>query len=98
MRTTVAEMCGEDSSWCRFLADGACTGTPHRSETPMTDEEALYLTIDEVATLLHVPKDTLYWWRRTHEGPPALKLPNGRLLYRRDQVLAWTDRQRAMAA
>lgn len=53
---------------------------------------AEYLLADEVADLIRTPKATLYRWRHSGEGPRARKVGK-RLLYRRDEVLAWVERQ-----
>lgn len=45
------------------------------------------LTINEVAALLRVHRNTLNRWRRAGTGPPLLTLPNGGTRYDRDQLL-----------
>lgn len=51
-------------------------------------------TIQEVATFLGIPVQTIYDWRCKGEGPPALKI--GRLLrYKETEVFAWLDQQTA---
>lgn len=49
-----------------------------------------YLNIDEVADLIRTPKATLYRWRHMGSGPPAHRVGR-RLLYRRDEVIAWVE-------
>ena len=51
-------------------------------------------TIQEVATFLGIPVQTIYDWRCKGEGPPSLKI--GRLLrYKETDVFAWLDQQTA---
>jgi DNA-binding transcriptional MerR regulator len=50
------------------------------------------LTINEVAALLRVHRNTLNRWRRAGTGPPLLTLPNGGTRYDRDQLLSWLSR------
>jgi excisionase family DNA binding protein len=51
------------------------------------------LTIEEVAAVLRVPVDTLYYWRSTGYGPQALKV--GKYLrWRPVDVEAWIEAQR----
>lgn len=46
------------------------------------------LTIEQVADLLQVPVDTLYYWRSTKYGPQAMKV--GKYLrWRPDAIDAW---------
>lgn len=54
--------------------------------------------IDGLAAYLNVPKETIYRWRRTRFGPPAVKL--GKYLrWRPEDVDAWiTDQQQAAGA
>jgi excisionase family DNA binding protein len=49
-----------------------------------------YLTVPEVATLLRVPERTLYSWKYSHRGPPAVKI--GRYLrYDFDKLIDWIE-------
>ncbi len=51
------------------------------------------LNPDELAEMLHVPRSTLYGWRQTGDGPPAIKV--GRLLrYDPKDVELWLAQQR----
>jgi excisionase family DNA binding protein len=53
-----------------------------------------FMTPDEVATLLRVPKGTLYGWRYKGIGPPASRV--GRhLRYRREAVERWMHEREA---
>lgn len=48
------------------------------------------LTIEQVAELLQVPVDTLYYWRSTKYGPQAMKV--GKYLrWRQDAINAWLE-------
>lgn len=49
-----------------------------------------YMLIHEVADLVRIPVATLYQWRVTGDGPSARKLGR-RLVYRRDEVVAWVE-------
>jgi excisionase family DNA binding protein len=33
-----------------------------------------YLTPDDIATMLKVPKETVYQWRKKHTGPPSFRI------------------------
>lgn len=51
-----------------------------------------YLLIDEAAEVLRCPVATLYAWRSRNQGPPARRIGR-RLLYKRDELLAWIEAQ-----
>lgn len=53
------------------------------------------LTIDEVAALLNVPKQTLYRWRHAGKGPPAIALEGRMLRWRPADVDGWLDAGRS---
>ena len=64
-------------------------------EFPMTDEtDNPFLTIDETAELLRVNRRTLDNLRWQDDGPP-FRRHGGRIVYHRDDVLAWSERRRA---
>jgi excisionase family DNA binding protein len=46
---------------------------------------------EEVATLLKIPVKTLYAWRYTRTGPPALKVGK-HLRYRASEIDEWLAR------
>ena len=49
-----------------------------------------FLTVDDLARLLQVPKATIYRWRTTGDGPPGYSI--GRYVrFRRAQVEAWLE-------
>ena len=54
------------------------------------------LTITEAADLLRAPVATLRYWRHLGTGPASFRLGR-RVLYRRDDITAWLDDQRAAA-
>lgn len=56
-----------------------------------------YLTLPETAKLVRAPEATLYGWRHRNYGPPARRVGR-RLLYRRDEVIAWVEGQTDPAA
>jgi len=61
----------------------------------MTDEtDNPFLTIDETAELLRVNRRTLDNLRWQDDGPP-FRRHGGRIVYHRDDVLAWSERRRA---
>jgi excisionase family DNA binding protein len=55
------------------------------------------LTIAEAADLLRAPVATLRYWRHLGTGPRSFRLGR-RVLYRRDDLYAWINHQRAEAA
>jgi excisionase family DNA binding protein len=55
------------------------------------------LTMTEAADLLRAPVATLRYWRHLGTGPRSFRLGR-RVLYRRDDLHAWIDHQRAEAA
>ena len=61
----------------------------------MTDDnDNPFLTIDETAELLRVNRRTLDNLRWRDEGPP-FRRHGGRIVYHRDEVLAWSEQRRA---
>lgn len=54
------------------------------------------LTIAEAAQLLRTPVATLRYWRHRNTGPCSFRL-GSRVLYRRDDLLAWINAQRERA-
>jgi excisionase family DNA binding protein len=48
-----------------------------------------FLTIAEVCAELGVARSTFYDWRAAHKGPHCLKLPNGEVRVRRDELDRW---------
>jgi excisionase family DNA binding protein len=62
---------------------------------PSQDRELL--SIAEAAELLRAPVATLRYWRHLGTGPRSFRLGR-RVLYRRDDLHAWIDHQRAKAA
>jgi excisionase family DNA binding protein len=48
------------------------------------------LTVDDVATWLGKPKNTLYAWHSRGKGPRAIRVGNT-LRYRRSEVDRWLD-------
>jgi excisionase family DNA binding protein len=55
--------------------------------------ETELLTITEAAELLRTPVATLRYWRHRNTGPRSFRLGR-RVLYRRDDLRAWSDSQR----
>jgi excisionase family DNA binding protein len=51
-----------------------------------------YMTVLEAAEMLRTPVSTLYQWRHKRMGPPASRVGR-RLLYKRDDLVAWVESQ-----
>ena len=61
----------------------------------MTDDsDSPFLTIAEAALLLRVNRRTLDNLRWQNDGPP-FRRHGGRIIYHRDEVLAWSKQRRA---
>jgi hypothetical protein len=58
------------------------------------DSDSPFLTIAEAAQLLRVNRRTLDNLRWQNDGPP-FRRHGGRIIYHRDEVLAWSERRRA---
>lgn len=56
------------------------------------NEGVEYLTAEEAAALIRTPVATLYQWRHKGVGPRARKVGR-KLLYRRDELVAWVEAQ-----
>lgn len=52
------------------------------------------LVTDEVAEEIRRAPATLRYWRHIGEGPPSFKIGR-RVMYRRDELLAWIEAQAA---
>ena len=52
-----------------------------------------WLTLDELAEWLQVPRATLHQWRYKRKGPMAYRLGRS-LRFRREDVEAWLEEQR----
>jgi DNA-binding transcriptional MerR regulator len=50
------------------------------------------LNTPEVAVLTRIPPETLRYWRHIGKGPRSFKVGR-RVLYKREDVQAWFDRQ-----
>ena len=48
-----------------------------------------FLTVAEVCAELGVARSTFYDWRAAHKGPNSLKLPNGEVRIRRQELDRW---------
>jgi predicted DNA-binding transcriptional regulator AlpA len=56
--------------------------------------EAAFLNVQDVATYMGISVNTLYVWRHRRQGPPSFRMgPGGRVMYRRDLLDAWLERQ-----
>ena len=55
----------------------------------MIDPRDELLTTAEVLEILGVSRDTFDKWRAARKAPPAYRLPNGKLRFRRTDVETW---------
>jgi excisionase family DNA binding protein len=58
-------------------------------ETGRVGSSRLQLTIAEVCDELHVARSTFYDWRAKGKAPRCIKLPNGEMRVRRDELDRW---------
>ena len=58
-------------------------------EGTMAEDELL--TVAELAELLKVTPQTIYAWRAERHGPPAVKLNDRAIRFRRCDVDAWLE-------
>lgn len=80
-----------------IVAEQNSAPEPDASPSPMREEDLPdLLTLAETAQYLRMKPKTLRNWRSLGKGPKALHL-GGRVVYRRDDVLAFRDNQ-AVAA
>ena len=74
----------------------ASASSQHRHAEQQTDPDPTYVetlwSIDDLATHLGVPKSTIYGWRTTNYGPPAIKVGK-HLRWRPEGVVAWAKKQ-----
>jgi excisionase family DNA binding protein len=75
-----------------LAASRPLTFQPQPGGKEMINELDRLMTITDLAEMLGVPVDTLYWWRHRGEGPAGYGI--GRhVRYRRAAVEAWLDTQ-----
>lgn len=67
-------------------------GAAHQNTNTALNEIANLWCIDEVSCYLAVSKDTIYGWRKTDYGPPAIKVGK-HLRWRPEGVVAWAKEQ-----
>ncbi len=48
-----------------------------------------HMTVDELCSELMIARSTFYDWRAARKAPPCIKLPNGGLRIRRDDLERW---------
>lgn len=71
---------------------GKVTQLPERA--PATTADDGLWSVDQVSAYLRVPVQTLYYWRKKRQGPPASRI--GRhLRYDPAQVRAWVNNRAA---
>lgn len=51
------------------------------------------LTVTEAAEIMHTPAATLRFWRHKGIGPKSFKLGPRRVMYKREDVIAWMEEQ-----
>lgn len=56
-----------------------------------------FLTLHEASNYLHIPENTLRWYRQCGSGPVSFKL-GGRVTYDRADIDAWVAAERAASA
>ena len=64
------------------------TITANEQTTPVFD----LLTLQEVSEMTRIKETTLRWYRHNGTGPKSAKL-GGRVMYRREDVIAWLEDQ-----
>lgn len=47
------------------------------------------LTVDQLCEELQIARSTFYQWRQVGKAPRCLRLPNGAIRVRRDDLNAW---------
>lgn len=47
------------------------------------------LTVAQVCEELGISRSTFYFWRQTRKAPRCIKLPNGKVRVRRNDLDAW---------
>lgn len=52
----------------------------------------VYLSVDEVAAILGIPKSTIYNWSYKNYGPPRVKVGNA-LRFPSDELFDWLESQ-----
>lgn len=62
-----------------------------------TTPEHAFMTTSEVADFLRTPSETVRYWRHVGVGPKSFKVGGRRVLYAREDVVAWIEAARAGA-
>lgn len=52
---------------------------------------ARHLTVDDLCAELGISRSTFYDWRAARKAPCCIKLPNGALRIRRDDLERWLE-------
>jgi excisionase family DNA binding protein len=70
---------------------GLTEGKPMTARTPGTSTQRAnqFLTIAQVCEELRVSRSTFYDWRAKGKAPHGLKLPNGEIRVRRNELDHW---------
>lgn len=55
----------------------------------MTTTRSVPMTLGEVCAELNVSRSTFYVWRATRQAPRCIKLPNGEIRVRREDLDEW---------
>lgn len=50
-----------------------------------------HMTVSDICDELSIPRSTFYEWRTKKIAPPCIKLPNGEIRIRRDDLERWLE-------
>lgn len=60
-----------------------------RHEVDPMQTKAKHLTVDDLCGELGIARSTFYDWRASRRAPRCIRLPNGALRIRREDLEAW---------
>lgn len=66
-------------------------GAAGRGKAPASSGRRRTLTVGELCAELQVSRSTFYEWRQKGRAPRCLRLPNGALRIRRDDLEDWLN-------
>lgn len=78
------------------LRDGDRGSVPDVAEVHQGSIADGLMTVEEFSALLRMPVSTARYWRQISKGPPGIKVGK-RVLYSQSEVVAWIERQAALA-
>lgn len=76
-----------------LLTGFSCPNLAYMSEVSATDEQDVFLSVEELAERYGVTPLTVYQWNSRGGGPPFIKVGRG-ARYRLSDVRAWEDSNR----